>query len=429
MKQGRRKKIDTWLGTTAWLLLLLLSLPHRTSCTHTALSPPPPTDPAAPIPHPVALKPVVGTSSSLFNGLSSDNSLLVPSLRTRLNFPRPRQRQRHLLQDIDEDTEEGLAPPPALFPLTVLDLLGFACATLGLMLAAGGGIGGGGILIPTFCLIMRLPVKHAISITSVTILGGSIGNLLLNSFKRHPLHKHRGCVDWVLTLLLEPAQIGGTLVGTYLHDFLPDLALMILLLVFLLLTAWKTINNANQLYQKESLEKRLQQREAQPGEADNLIVGDASHKSGGTAATITTVQDDSYYDSFETTDDGLGGIVTTVATAISDGSECSGDDDRAPDSVVGPIAKLTLLFTVITVLSILKGTETERERQSFWISQAGLLGLLVAFVAWVRADLLKQQANGDRISSDIHWDEASTLRFPALSVFAGLVAGLFGIGT
>lgn len=37
----------------------------------------------------------------------------------------------------------------SLFPLSSEDKWGFALATLGLMIAAGGGIGGGGILVPS----------------------------------------------------------------------------------------------------------------------------------------------------------------------------------------------------------------------------------------------------------------------------------------
>lgn len=50
-----------------------------------------------------------------------------------------------------------------LLPLDQTDKLGFFFATLGLMIAAGGGIGGGGVLVPIYILIMKFSPKHAVS--------------------------------------------------------------------------------------------------------------------------------------------------------------------------------------------------------------------------------------------------------------------------
>jgi hypothetical protein len=99
--------------------------------------------------------------------------------------------------------DENQAKDP-LFPLEMKDYIGFACAIAGLLLAAGGGIGGGGILVPIYILILNFPVKRAIPLASVTVLGGAFANNLLNWPKRHPLHADRPCVDWNLMLQLEP---------------------------------------------------------------------------------------------------------------------------------------------------------------------------------------------------------------------------------
>ena len=48
----------------------------------------------------------------------------------------------------------------SLFPLTTADRLGFSLAIVGLMVAAGGGIGGGGILVPIYILVMGFSPKH-----------------------------------------------------------------------------------------------------------------------------------------------------------------------------------------------------------------------------------------------------------------------------
>jgi len=67
--------------------------------------------------------------------------------------------------------DETATTLPPLFPLQPLDYLGFGSAIVGLILAAGGGIGGGGILVPIYILALEFPVKHAIPLASVTVLG------------------------------------------------------------------------------------------------------------------------------------------------------------------------------------------------------------------------------------------------------------------
>ena len=68
---------------------------------------------------------------------------------------------------------------------------------------AGGGIGGGGILVPIYILVMEFSPKHAIPLSNITVFGGAVANTLLNTRKRHPL-ADRPLVDWDLILVMEP---------------------------------------------------------------------------------------------------------------------------------------------------------------------------------------------------------------------------------
>jgi hypothetical protein len=63
----------------------------------------------------------------------------------------------------------------ALFPLTwPSDYIGLVLAVLGLMVAAGGGIGGGGILVPIYILVLGFSPKHAIPLSNITVFGGAL---------------------------------------------------------------------------------------------------------------------------------------------------------------------------------------------------------------------------------------------------------------
>ena len=76
-----------------------------------------------------------------------------------------------LTQEVEPTSEEKYTfdhQVPPLFPLSSRDYATFICATLGLMIAAGGGIGGGGILVPIYILVLGFSPKHAIPLSNIT---------------------------------------------------------------------------------------------------------------------------------------------------------------------------------------------------------------------------------------------------------------------
>lgn len=95
-----------------------------------------------------------------------------------------------------------------LLPMDASDFWGTLTVTLGLLVAAAGGIGGGGILVPLLILIFGFSPKYAVPLSNFTILGSSITNMVLNIPKRHP-DCDRPLVDWDLILVMEPLTMAG----------------------------------------------------------------------------------------------------------------------------------------------------------------------------------------------------------------------------
>ena len=135
-------------------------------------------------------------------------------------------------------TEEGELKP--LFPLAADDYIGFIAAVVALLVAAGGGIGGGGLLVPIFLLVMDFPVKHAVSLSNVTVFGGAVANALLNAKKTHPL-ANRPLIDWNLLAMMEPLTMVGALIGADLNEILPDVVVVVLLVLLLGYTGVRTL--------------------------------------------------------------------------------------------------------------------------------------------------------------------------------------------
>ena len=128
----------------------------------------------------------------------------------------------------DDETPPMMEPSPEehghghawrhkpLHPIDGWDIAGVGLACIGLMIAAAGGIGGGGILVPLYILVMGFDPKHAIPLSNITIFGGAITNTVLNLSKRHP-NADRPLVDWDVILVMEPLTIGGALVGSFIN--------------------------------------------------------------------------------------------------------------------------------------------------------------------------------------------------------------------
>ena len=119
-----------------------------------------------------------------------------------------------------------------LFPLRPVDYIGFAAIIGSLIISAGGGVGGGGLLVPIFTLLFRFPVKHAVGLSNVTVFGGAVANTILNVSKRHPL-ADRPLIDWDLLAMMEPLTMAGALFGADLNVMLPDVLVVIMLVVLL----------------------------------------------------------------------------------------------------------------------------------------------------------------------------------------------------
>ena len=86
------------------------------------------------------------------------------------------------------------------------------------MVAAAGGIGGGGIIVPILIIVYGFEPKFAIPLSNFTILGCSLMNVALNLSKRHP-DKDRPLVDWSLIMVMEPPTMAGITLNNLFYQF------------------------------------------------------------------------------------------------------------------------------------------------------------------------------------------------------------------
>mmetsp|Transcript_34669 Transcript_34669/g.44714 ORF Transcript_34669/g.44714 Transcript_34669/m.44714 type:complete len:587 (+) Transcript_34669:14-1774(+) len=170
----------------------------------------------------------------------------------------------------------------------------FFIIALSLIIASASGIGGGGILVPLYILMLGAPGKVAIPLSNVTILGGGIGNNIFNLQKRHPL-KDRPMIDYDTVVMLEPLTIFGAVLGSFLNKILPDFLLIMLLAASLGLTAYRTMGKGIQAWKKETL--AMEEEEA--GGGPKVEQKSASDKKGDFVALSMDENEDTLDDDDE----------------------------------------------------------------------------------------------------------------------------------
>ncbi|KAG1693443.1 hypothetical protein DVH05_023526 [Phytophthora capsici] len=135
-------------------------------------------------------------------------------------------------------------------PFTYNDLLttliAFTCTALG----AGGGIGGGGLLVPMYILAGLNP-KHAIPLSKVTIFGSAVAMYVVNFRRKHPLNRNRPLIDFGLVGLMEPTTLIGTVFGVMLNHIFPNWLILVLLVTLLSFITYKTVLKGNKIQDKE----------------------------------------------------------------------------------------------------------------------------------------------------------------------------------
>ncbi len=336
----------------------------------------------------------------------------------------------------------------SLIPFQQSDIVGFVCAALGLFIAAGGGIGGGGILVPVYILIMGFLPKHAIPLSNVTVLGGAVASTLRNIRKRHPT-ADRPLIDWDLIVAMEPPTVAGALIGANLNKILPEAVIAVMLALLLSFTAYITLKKALKMHRKET--EMIERSSAGVGTLneylllnDNLSIVNEDCKcvecNSSNALSIhrnppchlpTHIKQDCEIEIEGEHDDMPEfGDPITLSYIIK--------EERQPKT--RNVMLVFVMFAVVLIINILKGGGGFQSpvgircgSSSFWFAQ-GLLLVWILFISCLgRMFMLKDtkrkiEAGYIYLDEDVKWDKKSTIIYPLISTLAGFFAGMFGIG-
>ena len=301
--------------------------------------------------------------------------------------------------------DEMFAYHKVLFPPDTADVLCFAVAAAGLIVAASGGIGGGGILVPLYTIFLRFRPKHAVALSNFTILGAAFANTALNAPKSD--EHGRALINWDIIVMMEPATLAGTFLGSFCSKYFADFVMMGFLAAVLALLSFRTLDKGFKMFQHENTKDAELQAVPQHEDAE--------------------VEVEEPSDGEEELKESRNLVGAVHLRTVGAGTPWF------------KVFLLILCFVGCVILTILKGggqgsvVGVRCGSGSFWLLSWAQIPWVVGFGLIFRDMLIsenldKEEDGHDFAATEIRWTPATTIRYPLLCSMAGILAGLFGVG-
>eukprot|EP01094_Clydonella_sp_ATCC50884_P002093 TRINITY_DN11604_c0_g1_i1.p1 TRINITY_DN11604_c0_g1~~TRINITY_DN11604_c0_g1_i1.p1 ORF type:complete len:486 (+),score=139.06 TRINITY_DN11604_c0_g1_i1:122-1579(+) len=323
---------------------------------------------------------------------------------------------------IDKTANENDRTRP-LFPMDTNDIVGSVLCLPIAMLAAGAGLGGGPLFIPLLIVVVEFSVGFAIPLSKAMIFGVSIAQFLINVSKRSVTRPNtHTLIDYDIALLVEPMTLLGTTWGVFLNIIFPDWMTLISISLLLLVITSRTSVNALKVYHRET-------------ESDIYKPADSVDEN----TSLRTVSAESYSPSKR----------SSLTVNWGDGEESAGGSMASGEreSVArlllrasGPIAVLVCTWAYVFVVSLLKGggsgedsiVGVEQCSLVYWVLVLSeipvIVGVTVLWGLHLRNRRQKMEQSHQVLEGEVDWNMRNRIVFPALSFFAGVVAGMMGLG-
>ena len=139
-----------------------------------------------------------------------------------------------------------------LFPLTLSEVIGAVLQNVLTMLASTVGVGGGAFIVPIMIYLFEFDLKHSAILSNGLILCGSFVAYGFAFHNKHPQIDHRTLIDYNLAIIMLPAMMIGSVIGTTISSSFSTSLKFIVLALLLLLSCAKTLQKAIKTWKSES---------------------------------------------------------------------------------------------------------------------------------------------------------------------------------
>jgi len=318
---------------------------------------------------------------------------------------------------------------------------------VGAFIAAGGGLGGGGIFVPVYIILLRFDAKSAAALSQATIFGGSMVNLYMNFRQSHPNRKHRPLTDFNTILILEPMLLGGTVIGVLLNQILPDPLILICLLLVLTIALYRMVKKGRSQWKKENEEKARVSAMSVTAATVNEAVDERSTSTTANRTSLSTEAAGSSHQRLLDDEYGVD-ILREVAMKCEQPpiilKEALSDRElhelnrlvNQEGAVWLPMLWMIAVWIIVSVFALLRnGTFFNVETCStvYWLLEFGIFPCLFVITFFIarsntRRFNRKLELKWKPAEGDIEWNLSKSLIYPSIAAISGLLGGLLGIG-
>lgn len=131
-------------------------------------------------------------------------------------------------------------------------------SSLGACICAAGGVGGGGLFIPIFNLLLQFSTKTSAALSNIMIFGGSLAVLSWNIHQTHPLSNGtKPLIDFDVVLLLNPNMLLGISIGVFCNIMFPGWLLIFVLTIILFYMTNRSVKSGFNRWRKESSKRTV----------------------------------------------------------------------------------------------------------------------------------------------------------------------------
>lgn len=361
--------------------------------------------------------------------------------------------RRELFKDCESDDDckfysscdDGKCLHKGLLPLDGREIGGSIVIAVSIAFSSAAGVGGGPILITIMLIIFNFETHNSIPLSQTIVFGMSIVSTGMKITARHPT-RDKPLIAWGLVMHLASPLLLGASIGVMLNLIFPEWLLIALLVIVVGSLSSLVFKRGFKLYKLETIAKRNKQKaDAQIQEdkkmAENQVDQDSNQTPNQEKKDLVLESENE----------------SNVLVAINTSNQENNANSDNPVDVVDPkLSKvlnrdksvvnwlesgiLVSIFSWVVLCSCIRGDKTFKSIAKFEICSNDYWGflsffylslvcisILTAFYVVKKTQHLKKLSY-DFDEFDLVFTKKVATQFTFISLFAGFMAGMVGIG-